>query len=88
MSIKSQAELKKLQAIGRIVRMTLDEMSAAVHPGTTTGEIDSVGAAALAKYGAESSPPKSTDFRALHASASTTKRYMEYRGAVQLRRAI
>jgi methionyl aminopeptidase len=58
MSIKSQAELKKLQAIGRIVRMTLDEMSAAVHPGTTTGEIDSVGAAALAKYGAESSPPK------------------------------
>ncbi len=58
MSIRSQAELKKLQAIGRIVRLTLDEMSAAVHPGTTTAEIDSVGAAALAKYGAESSPPK------------------------------
>lgn len=58
MSIRSQAELKKLQAIGRIVRMTLDEMSAAVRPGTTTAEIDSVGAATLAKYGAESSPPK------------------------------
>lgn len=38
--------------------MTLDEMSAAVRPGTTTAEIDSVGAATLAKYGAESSPPK------------------------------
>ncbi|MGD0363988.1 MAG: type I methionyl aminopeptidase [Bryobacteraceae bacterium] len=58
MSIRSQAELKKLQAIGRIVRMTLDEMSGVVRPGTTTAEIDSVGAAALAKYGAESSPPK------------------------------
>lgn len=38
--------------------MTLDEMSAVVRPGATTAEIDSVGAAALAKYGAESSPPK------------------------------
>jgi methionyl aminopeptidase len=58
MSIRSQTELKKLQAIGKIVRITLDEMSAAVRPGITTAEIDSVGAAVLAKYGAESSPPK------------------------------
>jgi methionyl aminopeptidase len=58
MSIRSQAELKKLESIGKIVRMTLDEMSAAVRPGVTTGELDAVGAAVLARNGAESSPPK------------------------------
>jgi methionyl aminopeptidase len=58
MSIRSQAELKKLESIGKIVRMTLDEMSAAVRPGVTTGELDAVGAAALERNGAESSPPK------------------------------
>jgi methionyl aminopeptidase len=57
-SIRSQAELKKLEIIGKIVRMTLDEMSAAVRPGVTTGELDAVGAAVLARNGAESSPPK------------------------------
>jgi len=57
MSIKTQAELKKLQVIGKIVRLTLEEMAAAVRPGVTTAAIDSVGAAVLEKYGAESSPP-------------------------------
>lgn len=58
MSIRSQAELRKLEIIGKIVRKTLDEMSAAVRPGVTTGELDAVGAAVLARNGAESSPPK------------------------------
>lgn len=58
MSIRSEAELKKLQAIGKIVRMALDAMSDAVRPGITTAEIDFVGAAQLARFGAESSPPK------------------------------
>jgi methionyl aminopeptidase len=58
MSIRSQAERKKLEAIGKIVRLTLDEMSAAVHPGVTTAELDSVAAMVLAREGAESSPPK------------------------------
>jgi len=57
MSIKSRAELRNLQVIGKIVRLTLDEMAAAVRPGVTTGELDSVGAAVLARHGAESSPP-------------------------------
>lgn len=57
MSIKSQSELTKLQAIGKIVRLTLDGMAAAVCPGVTTAELDSVGAAVLARHGAESSPP-------------------------------
>lgn len=58
MSIRSQAELKKLQAIGQIVRAALAEMSAAVRPGVTTAQLDAVGAAVLARHGAESSPPK------------------------------
>ncbi len=57
MSIKSQTELRKLQAIGKIVRLTLAEMSAAVRPGITTAELDAVGAAVLERHGAESSPP-------------------------------
>ncbi len=58
MSIRSQTERKKLEAIGKIVRLTLDEMSAAVRPGVTTAELDSVAARVLAREGAESSPPK------------------------------
>src|SRR5581483_1849433 len=58
MSIQSEAEFKKLQVIGKIVRTTLEEMAAAVHPGVTTAELDALGAAALARHGAESSPPK------------------------------
>jgi methionyl aminopeptidase len=58
MSIRSQAELNKLRAIGKIVKATLDEMSAAVRPGVTTAELDRIGAAVLARHGAESSPPK------------------------------
>lgn len=57
MSIKSQAELRKLEVIGKIVRLTLEEMAAAVRPGVTTGELDSVGAAVLGRHGAQSSPP-------------------------------
>jgi methionyl aminopeptidase len=58
MSIQSQAELKKLQDIGKIVGLTLEEMRAAVRPGITTAELDRIGAAVLARHGAESSPPK------------------------------
>jgi hypothetical protein len=56
MSIRSQAERKKLEAIGKIVRLTLDEMSAAVRPGVTTAELDTVAAMVLAREAAESSP--------------------------------
>jgi methionyl aminopeptidase len=50
--------LKKLQAIGKIVGLTLEEMRAAVRPGITTAELDRIGAAVLARHGAESSPPR------------------------------
>lgn len=58
MSIKSQAELDRLRAIGRIVREALDRTAAAVRPGVTTRELDEIGAKVLAEHGAESAPPK------------------------------
>lgn len=58
MSIRTQAELVYLRAIGRIVRMALDAMSAAVRPGITTAELDAICAMVLARNGAESSPAK------------------------------
>ncbi len=62
MSIRSQAQFEKLRAIGRIVRLTLDRVAAAVRPGVSTGELDEIGARALAEQGAESAPPKVYNF--------------------------
>ena len=58
MSIRSQAQLEKLRAIGRIVRLALDRTAAAVRPGVTTAELDAIGARVLGEHGAESAPPK------------------------------
>jgi methionyl aminopeptidase len=57
-SIKSNVELEKLRAIGKIVRMALDRTAAAVRPGVTTKELDGIGARVLAEHGAEPAPPK------------------------------
>jgi methionyl aminopeptidase len=62
MSIRSHSELKKLQVIGKIVRAALDEMSQAVRPGITTGELDHICAVVLRNHGAESAPPKTYRF--------------------------
>ncbi len=58
MSIRTQAELEKLRAIGRIVRLALDRCAASVRAGITTRELDEIGARVLAEHGAESAPPK------------------------------
>ena len=58
MSIRNQAQLDKLRAIGRIVHLALDRTAAAVRPGVTTAELDATGAQVLAAHGAESAPPK------------------------------
>src|SRR5947209_16819097 len=58
MSIRTQEQLEKLRAIGRIVRAALDRTAAAVRPGITTAELDAIGARVLAEHGAESAPPK------------------------------
>src|SRR3954453_8027151 len=62
MSIRTQDELQKLRAIGRIVRLALDRAAAAVHAGITTAELDAIGARVLAEHGAESAPPKVYNF--------------------------
>ena len=58
MSIRTQEQLERLRAIGRIVRRALDQTAAAVRPGVTTAELDAVGARVLADHGAEPAPPK------------------------------
>jgi methionyl aminopeptidase len=58
MSIRTERELQKLRAIGRIVRLALDRTAAAVRPGITTADLDTIGARVLAEHGAESAPPK------------------------------
>ena len=69
MSIKSQAELEGLKRSGRIVRVALDTMAAAVQPGITTAELNAIGARTLAEFGAEPSPPKVYGFPGACASA-------------------
>ncbi len=64
MSIRSQAELKHLQTIGRIVRDALDEMSAAVRPGVTTAHLDEICGTVLRRHAAEPSPSKTYGFPA------------------------
>jgi methionyl aminopeptidase len=58
MSVKTNAELEKLKVIGKIVRKTLDEMTAAVRSGMTTAELDHIGLNTLTEHGAEPAPPK------------------------------
>jgi methionyl aminopeptidase len=62
MTVQSQDELDKLQAIGTIVHLSLEAMAKAACPGMTTAELDAVCAAVLDNHGAESSPPKVYNF--------------------------
>ena len=87
MSIKSQAELRKLQVIGRIVRLTLEEMAAAVRPGVTTAALDSIGAAVLARHGAESSPPLVYGFPGTACISVNEEAIHEFRASEPLPRA-
>ena len=58
MSIKSESELEGLKRSGRVVRITLDTMAAAIQPGITTSELNAIGARTLAAHGAEPSASK------------------------------
>jgi methionyl aminopeptidase len=58
MSIQSEHELEQLRAVGRIVRLALNAMSAAVEPGVTTAQLDAVCAKVLAEHSAASAPRK------------------------------
>ena len=58
MSVRTAKELENLKIIGKIVRRSLDVMSAAVRPGISTAELDEIGLRVLKENGAEAAPPK------------------------------
>jgi methionyl aminopeptidase len=62
MTISNDSELAQLQEIGRIVANTLKAMSAAIEPGMTTRELDSIGRGILEAAGARSGPELCYDF--------------------------
>jgi methionyl aminopeptidase len=56
MSIESKTDWTGLRRVGRIVRLTLDELERHVRPGVTTAELDRIAAKIFATYGARSAP--------------------------------
>jgi len=62
MTVTSDEDLLKLQAIGRIVARTLQIMGAAIRPGMTTAELDALGRRVLTDSGARSAPELAYDF--------------------------
>ena len=62
MSVRDAAELKALQAVGRVVADALRAMRRAVRPGVTTLELDAVAAGVFARAGARSGPQLDYDF--------------------------
>jgi methionyl aminopeptidase len=62
MTISNEDDLNKLQDIGRIVANALETMAAALEPGMTTAELDSIGRGFLEKAGARSGPELVYDF--------------------------
>ncbi len=62
MSVETEADLLGLKEAGRVVSRVLRAMRGAVRPGVTTGELDAVAAAELARHGATSSPRAVYDF--------------------------
>lgn len=56
MSIETPEDLAGLRRVGRVVALALRAMAAHLRPGTTTGELDRIGAAVLREHGARSAP--------------------------------
>jgi methionyl aminopeptidase len=56
MSIETEADRAALAEVGRVVKLTLDALEAAVRPGVTTGELDRIAAGVVAGHGARSAP--------------------------------
>jgi methionyl aminopeptidase len=56
MSIETTDELEALKRAGRIVRLALERMRAAVKPGVTTAELDRIGGGVMREHGARSAP--------------------------------
>jgi methionyl aminopeptidase len=56
MSIASKADRIGMERVAAIVRLTLDTLAAAVHPGITTGDLDHVAREVAHRHGARSAP--------------------------------
>ena len=56
MSITSDADWRGLKEVGRVVRLTLDELEERARPGITTGELDGVAREIFDANGARSAP--------------------------------
>ena len=56
MSIETEAELEALKEAGRVVRLVIAGMSAAVRAGITTAELDAIGGEVMRRHGARSAP--------------------------------
>jgi methionyl aminopeptidase len=62
MSIETQQDLLGLMKIGQIVGESLQSLAAATRAGMTTGDLDRLAGALLAKQGARSAPQLTYDF--------------------------
>jgi methionyl aminopeptidase len=56
MSIDNDDDLRALLRVGRVVAAAIREMRAAVEPGVTTGDLDAICGAVLARHGARPAP--------------------------------
>jgi methionyl aminopeptidase len=56
MSIQHDDDLVALRRVGRMVALALDAMRRAAAPGSTTADLDALGAEVLARHGARSAP--------------------------------
>jgi methionyl aminopeptidase len=56
MSIETERDLSALMLVGKIVGLTLRELKKHVRPGITTGELDTIGADFMRRYGVRSAP--------------------------------
>jgi methionyl aminopeptidase len=62
MTIENQADVDGLMKVGKIVSRVLHEMLDALEPGMTTAELDAIGSARLADFGAQSAPQLAYQF--------------------------
>ncbi|MGZ4314864.1 MAG: type I methionyl aminopeptidase [Gaiellaceae bacterium] len=62
MSVGSESDLAGLRAAGKVVAEALRAMRLAVRPGVTTRQLDEIGAAVFAKYGARPAPQLAYNF--------------------------
>jgi methionyl aminopeptidase len=61
-SVKTEAELRALKAVGRVVADAIRAMRGAVRAGATTRELDAVAGKVLRRAGAQSGPQLDYDF--------------------------